>query len=568
MAHLVSVILDDLALLKPDNSTNTLNGAQIGVLGTLRAFANHAEVSALEIFVPPHYLVHPEYMAECAASLLQPENMGKDRVIFLPTHSIPYVWADARPRILYTTTPEGLYKNRYARDRFARGPMPITADSHSFGMASMMLPIARLAEAPPVPYDSIVAMSKSTAGTVQQLLSDFSTRKEPILSARVDLIPRGVDETLFKPASVQDREEARDELGLPVDGQILLYFGRVSANTKGDLAPLLRCFADSKTNPTDYLVIAGTEEPAGYRAHLAHLAQTLGIGDRVVFHGRVEAIDRHRYFTAADIFILPSDTIIETLGITVLEAMATGLPCIISDWDGLRDSVVEGETGFKVPTWWMPAQDRVTAMSPLVDYRCDSMLVGQSVWIDTERLTETIEILFRDAQLRETMGAKGRLRIEELYAQPAVTARWIELWDELAAIAVQEPEESKKQRFLYSSHLGAPIDYIRQYSRYASHVIDPEKDSVQLTALGNKVIAEKSDLSFYPEVTPLVAPQAFGAIMSLLERNGKVPQTVKKLVDDAAEIARVPHDDLRFVVALLLKQGLLTIKPGDTDRSR
>ena len=562
MPHLVSVIIDDLDVINPQYGTNTINGAQIGVQGTLKAFVNHPDVAALEIFVPPHYLVNQDYMAQCAASLLLPENMGKDRLQFLPIHLIPNVWADGRARILYCAAPEAMYKNRYARDRFARGVMPITADTHSFGMSSLMLPMARLAEAPPVPYDSIVAMSKATAGTVLQLLNDFSTRKEPVLSARVDLIPRGIDETLFVPAADEDRQDARNELGLPTKGQILLYFGRVSANTKADLAPLLRCFADARTNDDDYLVIAGSEEPLGYQAHLIELANVLGIANRVVFHGRVEAHDRHLYFTAADIFVLPSDTVIETLGITVLEAMATGLPCIVSDWDGLRDSVVEGETGFKIPTWWMPAQDRITAMSPLVEYRTDSLLVGQSVWIDTERLTETIELLFKDPELRASMGAKGRARIEELYAQDVITARWITLWDELTKIAADEPEESKKHRFMYSSHLGAPIDYIRQYSQYASNFIDPEKDSVVLTTRGSKVMAEKANLLFYPELTPLITPQAFGSIMSLLEKSGDKPQTVKKLVDDAAQMVRIQPDDLRFVVAVLLKQGLLKIVPG------
>ena len=69
MPHLVSVVLDDLALINPDQSSAAINGAQIGVRGTLRAFANHPDVSALEVFVPPHYLGNAAYMAECADAL-------------------------------------------------------------------------------------------------------------------------------------------------------------------------------------------------------------------------------------------------------------------------------------------------------------------------------------------------------------------------------------------------------------------------------------------------------------------------------------------------------------------
>ena len=292
MPHLVSVILDDLKIIAPDAGASNINGAQISLVATLQAFANHPDVAALEVFVPPHYLAHPDQIAKCAATLLLPENTGKDRLHFLPIHSMPYVWADGRARILYSVSPEVLYKNRYVRDRFARGPMPITSDSHTFGMQSLVLPIARLAEAPPVPYDSVVASSQSAAATCRQLLHDFSRRKEPILSTRVDLIPRSVDAGLFTPAAEEDRLDARNELGLPEDGRILLYFGRVSANTKGDLAPLLQSFANASLADDDYLVIAGSEEPQGYQGHLVSLAHTLGIADRVVFPGRVDTVDR------------------------------------------------------------------------------------------------------------------------------------------------------------------------------------------------------------------------------------------------------------------------------------
>src|SRR3546814_10665560 len=56
-------------------------------------------------------------------------------------------------------------------------------------------------------------------------------------------------------------------------------------------------------------------------------------------------------WAAADVFVSLSDNIQESFGITPVEAMAVGLPCIVSDWDGYRDTVVDGETGILVPTW-------------------------------------------------------------------------------------------------------------------------------------------------------------------------------------------------------------------------
>src|SRR3546814_3034291 len=60
-------------------------------------------------------------------------------------------------------------------------------------------------------------------------------------------------------------------------------------------------------------------------------------------------------WAAADVFVSLSDNIQESFGITPVEAMAAGLPCIVSDWDGYRDTVVDGETGILVPTWVPPA---------------------------------------------------------------------------------------------------------------------------------------------------------------------------------------------------------------------
>ena len=59
---------------------------------------------------------------------------------------------------------------------------------------------------------------------------------------------------------------------------------------------------------------------------------------------------RREVWHAADVFVSPSDNIQETFGLAVLEAMASGLPVVASDWDGYRDLVEDGQTGLLVPT--------------------------------------------------------------------------------------------------------------------------------------------------------------------------------------------------------------------------
>ncbi|MBI3542646.1 MAG: glycosyltransferase, partial [Deltaproteobacteria bacterium] len=70
-----------------------------------------------------------------------------------------------------------------------------------------------------------------------------------------------------------------------------------------------------------------------------------------------ERQDLHRaVWQAADIFCSLADNVQETFGLTPLEAMAAGLPQVVSDWNGYRDTVRHGVDGFRVPAF--PAVER------------------------------------------------------------------------------------------------------------------------------------------------------------------------------------------------------------------
>ena len=60
---------------------------------------------------------------------------------------------------------------------------------------------------------------------------------------------------------------------------------------------------------------------------------------------------RRNCWAAADLFISLSDGIQETFGLTPIEAMAAGLPVVVSDWNGYKDTIRDGVDGFRIPTW-------------------------------------------------------------------------------------------------------------------------------------------------------------------------------------------------------------------------
>ena len=67
---------------------------------------------------------------------------------FHPYQAIPEVWRDAAPRILFTLDPQMLARERYLRDRFATGPMPISCDTHALGHHSLWGPLSAVRRSP------------------------------------------------------------------------------------------------------------------------------------------------------------------------------------------------------------------------------------------------------------------------------------------------------------------------------------------------------------------------------------------------------------------------------------
>jgi len=145
----------------------------------------------------------------------------------------------------------------------------------------------------------------------------------------VELVENGVDLTLWQPVERP-----------ATDGPVRFVFaGRLVDWKAVDL--LLEAFA-RVTTPAKLAVIgSGPEQP-----RLEQQAKALGIGERVTFHGWQAQPDAAKLLQAADVFVLPS--LFECGGAVVLEAMATALPVIATDWGGPAD-YLDPSCGILVP---------------------------------------------------------------------------------------------------------------------------------------------------------------------------------------------------------------------------
>src|SRR5262249_52984073 len=122
---------------------------------------------------------------------------------------------------------------------------------------------------------------------------------------------------------------------------IILSLGRI--NWKKGLDRLIMAMA---LVPDAHLVIAGNDEE-GYQPHLKVLAAVHGVAERVQFVGPVHGADKWELMRTADVFALPLYN--ENFGNGVLEAMACGVPVVVTPEVGLARAVQEAGAGLVTP---------------------------------------------------------------------------------------------------------------------------------------------------------------------------------------------------------------------------
>lgn len=192
--------------------------------------------------------------------------------------------------------------------------------------------------------DELRAVDPLVAGytAVSGFVADFSSARFGIARDRITVIPNayragGAGRTL-------DRATARRELGLGKEVELVLQVGRLDP-VKCPLAVVDAVEALSQLRPQLRAWIAGAVGDAGYVARVEERIERGGARDRVALLGERDDVDR--LLAAADVFVMPS--VVEGLSLSVIEALAAGVPAILTRTGDAARLLGETTSGSAVP---------------------------------------------------------------------------------------------------------------------------------------------------------------------------------------------------------------------------
>ncbi|HEU5377049.1 MAG TPA: glycosyltransferase family 4 protein, partial [Ktedonobacteraceae bacterium] len=235
--------------------------------------------------------------------------------------------------------------------------------------------------------------------------------------AIIDL-PYGIDGNVFTPLAAKTRASLRRRLGLTGEDFVMAYAGRITLE-KNVHALLEAVSYLPSSGPPVKLILAGQiynialqelhlREP-DLEARLQQLIQDLRLSERVAFVPWLDSAALNDLYNVADVFINLTLHHDEQFGFAQVEAMSAGLPVIGTAWGGLKDTIVDGKSGFLIDTW-------------MSDY---------GVRFDMPRLVNVLQFLRNRPALRQELSQFAVQHALEHFSWPVFCCRLWECIDRL-----------------------------------------------------------------------------------------------------------------------------------------
>jgi alpha-maltose-1-phosphate synthase len=437
--------------------------------------------------------------------------------------------------------------------------------THTISSASTMENLAQLLLSPMQPWDVLVCTSDAVVRSVEaQRLAMQEYLRVRLGTAEVKplnlaMIPLGVDCTRLA-RDDKARRHWRAKLAIADGDVVALFVGRLSFHAKANPYAMYLALqrAQAATGRRVHLVQAGwfanPEIEAAFRDGAREHAPAITAH---FLDGRAPDV-RSGIWSAGDLFVSLVDNVQETFGLSPIEAMAAGLPAVVSDWNGYKDTVRDGEDGFRIPTIMPPPgggedlAQRFHAGFDTYDHFIGG--VSQAIAVDIDAAAAALTKLIGDDDLRRRFGEAGRRRALETFDWSVVIRQHRALWAELAAIRRTAPDAVPRGPGTANPWLMDPFLMFANYS--SAQLDDDARVALNAGASGKLAATLRSKLASY---CAYALPNA-GELESIAAQLAKQDGNVGSLLAACAPERRLA---IRRGILWLIKYGLarLVAKP-------
>jgi alpha-maltose-1-phosphate synthase len=436
---------------------------------------------------------------------------------------VPFWQELAEPRCLYYPGPAA---KDFAFSRNLANPASFSIMGVTFTLSSAgaMDQVADLVLPPYKPWDALICISTAAHVLVTQLHDEVKswwsaqTGAQRFNSPQLSVIPLGVDCPAFAPQPEQ-RTSARSIFKLLDNECAFLFAGRLSIHAKANPAPLYQALEKVAQKTPVVCIEAGVFPNDVIRNYYLAAQTSLAPSVRFISVDGNDATLYRQAWQGADVFVSLSDNIQETFGLTPVEAMAAGLPVVVSDWNGYKETVRDGIDGIRVPTVLPPAGvGDDLAMRHALGLDTYDFYIGRAslaTVVDPAALTEALTRLALSPALRASMGSAGLARAQTEFDWPVILYRYAELAEELGKI-----------RSTAGDQAGEPwacrADPFTRFAHFPSHTMG-----------GNWVVCAQTDgrvklrdllnlsMAAYGFDSALLPQETIVRLLAELEKNGK-----------------------------------------------
>lgn len=429
---------------------------------------------------------------------------------------------------------------------FLNKDFPITSITHSLSYNNFIY--AYLSHLSPCwgRQDAIIATSYSGKRVLKNFYRYLTTSlglASNLEPPNIKVIPLGIEEKFFD--YKKNKLELRKKLNLPLTEPLLLYLGRISYTSKIDLVPLLRTLklVQDKNQQKINLILAGQTTPKenaleDYTKLAHYLNLNLFIFPDISEEKKLELLN------ASDIFLSLIDNYQETFGLSILEAKASSLLVIASNFDGYKELIKDKEDGFLIPTYAPKENLLLRNYRQLLSDTKNHFLLSQNVSFDFKYLVDTLTDVLNNKNLRKDIGQKAKENTVK-YLWTNIIKEYILLWENL----------NKQKSIKKDLH---PLNFpaFELFSHYPSKILNANT-VLKTSNLGQKILKKIDIPTFYSFLDDFINLEH----LEILLQEATQTQSINSLLQKLSPILKILPEELSFLIYLALKQGFLELVP-------